>query len=178
MRSEGVIAGRLCALLAMIPLLASCGYHLAGTGNYLPEYINKMGVPTFVNSTPRYELDQKLTTAVINELATRTRYEIVPSDSGVDALLSVTINLYQDSPVSFNRESTTRKYEIRIGASIQLKDVAKNEMIYSNPSFVSPPYQYEIPQGSSDFLKEQNEALALAIQDFSRRLVSTMLEGF
>ena len=166
------------ALLATALLPLSCGYHLAGTGNFLPEYIKRMGVPTFTNLTPRYELDQKLTTAVINELTSRTRYEIVPDSTGVDAVLAVSINSYQDYPVSYGRESRSRQYEIRIGASITLKDMTANTVIYSNPGFISPPYQYEIPEGGADVFQKQTEALNLATQDFARRLVSTILEGF
>lgn len=172
MKRSGVLA------IAILLLEAACGYHLAGTGNYLPLYIKKLGVPTFTNYTPRYELDQKLTTAVINELTSRTRYEIIPDSTGVDAVLTVTINSYQDYPVVFGRESRSRQYEIRIGASIQLKDLTTNELIYSNPSFLSPPYQYEIPEGGADVFQKQTEALNFATQDFARRLVSTILEGF
>ncbi len=169
---------RLCLIVvAALPML-SCGYHLAGTGNFLPPTLKKVGVPTFKNMTARYELDQKLTTAVINELTSRTRYEIVPDATGVDAVMNVTINLYLDQPVAFSGSSRSRQYQIRIGASIELRDSAKNDVLYSNPSFVSPPYPYDLPEGGGDAFQAQTEALNQAVLDFARRLVSTMLEGF
>jgi len=169
---------RLILLTAFVIGTLSCGYHLAGTGNFLPPTIKKMGVPTFKNLTTRYELDQKLTTAVINELTSRTRYEIVPTESGVDAVLIVTINMYLDQPMVFARDSKTRQYQIRIGASVELRDSLKNEILYSNPGFMAPPYQYDIPEAGADVYARQTEALNQASLDFARRLVSTMLEGF
>ncbi|MEW6364664.1 MAG: LPS assembly lipoprotein LptE [Acidobacteriota bacterium] len=168
----------LLLLVVSILISASCGYHLAGTGNILPEYIKTLGVPIFKNLTPRYELDQKLTTAVINELNSRTRLQIVPSESGVDALLNVSINAFNDYPISFTRESRSRQQAITFSASVELKDLNKNEIIYSNPNFVSPPFQYTIPEATGNFYQEQTKALDEATLDFARRLVSTMLEGF
>ncbi len=168
---------KLLPVLLCVLASTSCGYKLAGTGNFLPAYIKKMGVPTFKNLTGRYELDQKLTTAVINALTSRTHYDIVPTDTGVDALLTVTINMYLDQPIAFH-ESRTKQYQIRIGASIELRDVVKNDVLYANPGFISPPFQYEIPEGGADIYQRQTDALNLAALDFARRLVSTMLEGF
>ena len=55
---------------------AGCGYRLRGTGSSLPPRIRTMSVPMFKNQTTRFELDVKLTRAVINELVARSRITI------------------------------------------------------------------------------------------------------
>ena len=44
----------LYGMLAAGASSASCGYALAGRGSFLPDYIQTIGVPQFVNNTPYY----------------------------------------------------------------------------------------------------------------------------
>ena len=52
-----------------------------------PGHIKIIGVPMFVNSTPVFEIEQKITAKVISELIGRGRYEVRPNREGVDAVL-------------------------------------------------------------------------------------------
>jgi len=47
----------LASLLAVATLTGSgCGYTLVGRGSFLPDYIKTIGVPTFENRTPLFNL--------------------------------------------------------------------------------------------------------------------------
>ena len=48
-------------VLACAVALPGCGYTLAGRGSFLPDYIRRIGVPLFVNNTPVYEIERRLT---------------------------------------------------------------------------------------------------------------------
>ena len=59
----------LMASLAILATLVStgCGYSLAGRGSFLPSYIKAIGVPTFVNRTPVFNVETTLTEKVRRE---------------------------------------------------------------------------------------------------------------
>jgi len=68
--------------------VSGCGYTLAGRGSALPASIKTIGIPMFTNRTSVFNLETTLTQKVRAEFAGRGKYEMVPSASGVDALLT------------------------------------------------------------------------------------------
>ena len=68
---QGLAIGLLSGLLA-----AGCGYRLAGKATAIPESVDSIAVPIFTNRTTKYRLEQRLTSAVVDELTSRTRYRI------------------------------------------------------------------------------------------------------
>ena len=62
----------LSLLLALVVWnTASCGYSLIGTGSFLPDYIQTVAIPTFANTTPRFEVEVRITDAVTREFVSR-----------------------------------------------------------------------------------------------------------
>ena len=58
--------------LASLLLLTACGYHTAGHAVTLPTNISTIAIPTFVNNTETYKIEQRLTAAVVaNSLRAR-----------------------------------------------------------------------------------------------------------
>src|SRR2546425_8675689 len=78
-----VLCWGLCALGS-----PACGYSLAGRGSFLPAYIKTIGIPTFTNRTPVFNLETLLTQKVRAEVIGRGKYQILPQNTGVDALLT------------------------------------------------------------------------------------------
>src|SRR5512143_19479 len=77
-------AAALAAVLATSP---ACGYRLRGTGSSLPTRIRTVCVPVFKNQTTRFELDVKLTRAVVSELVARGKVAISADPAAADAVL-------------------------------------------------------------------------------------------
>src|SRR5437016_5656491 len=77
------------AVLAVmsVGMNAACGYSLAGRGTFLPAYIKTIGVPNFINRTTVFNLESTLTQKVRSEFIGRGKYQIVPEETGVDAVL-------------------------------------------------------------------------------------------
>src|SRR5262249_32063856 len=48
-------------------LAVGCGYHVAGKAVAIPQNIDSIAVLIFTNRTPKYRLEQRLTSAVIDE---------------------------------------------------------------------------------------------------------------
>lgn len=167
---------RYVGLLAACLLALSCGYRLRGTGSYLPSHIKRISIPMFKNLTTRYELDLKLTRAVINEMVARAKVEVLAENARADAVLVGEILTFTVSPIAFSGQAAADRYNITIVARIVLRDLVNQKVLFSNPSFVYVK-QYEVPQGS-DFESQETEAISKAAEEFARTIVVNILEGF
>jgi outer membrane lipopolysaccharide assembly protein LptE/RlpB len=178
-RPEGWCVERKAAvLIGAVLVLASvrCGYRLRGTGNFLPPHIKTMSIPVFKNLTPRYELDVKLTRAVIEEMTARSRVILTSNVERADAVLEGEIVSYSASPIAFTGGGRPDRYNIRVTAKIVLTDKINARTLFSNPSY-SYIQEYELPEGT-DFESEETAAIDQVAERFARSLVTTILEGF
>lgn len=164
------------AILLLCLLLLQCGYRLRGTGSFLPEHIKKINVPLFKNFTTRFELDLKLTQAVINELVARGKVDVTSDAQNADAVLVGEIMTCSVNPIAFTGDARADSYAITIAARIVLKDNKNQREIFSNP-YISYQEEYNVPQGS-DFESLESDALNKVAESFARALVITILEGF
>jgi hypothetical protein len=161
---------------ALAATVAGCGYRLRGTGSALPPRIRTLSVPMFKNQTTRYELDVKLTRAVINEFVARGKVRIGADPAAADAVLEGEITGFIASPIGFSGANQADKYNITVTARVTLKDRTSAEPLFSNPAFVFQQ-EYDVAPGSS-FESVQTEALDKIAEKFARSLVVSILEGF
>jgi hypothetical protein len=162
--------------------LAACGYTLAGRGTFLPANIRIIGVPTFTNKTTVFNLETLLTQKVRAEFIGRGKYQILPQDTGVDALLVGDVATVTVAPASFNSQQLAARYTITIIANIQLRDVRESKVLWENPSMVfRQDYDNTTGQNAADasaFFGQQSNALDRVSTDFARTIVSAILEAF
>jgi outer membrane lipopolysaccharide assembly protein LptE/RlpB len=163
-------------LLAAALAAAGCGYRLRGTGSALPPGIRTVSVPVFKNLTTRYELDVKLTRAVIDELVARGKVDIGANPAAADAVLEGEITGFTASPIGFTGAGQADRYTVTVTAKVTLKERATAKTIFANPSFVYQQ-EYSVPPGSS-FEAVQTEAIDKIAGKFARSLVVSILEGF
>lgn len=130
----------------------------------------------FKNLTTRFELDLSLTQSVIDEMVARSDVEVTGNTQSADAVLEGELSSFRVNPIAFSGEATADRYNITIVASIRLRDLVYNKIIFSNPRFVYRT-EYEVAEGT-DFETVETEAIQEISQKFARSLVMTMLEGF
>ena len=164
------------AALAVCALACACGYGLRGTGTFLPPHIKTLSVPMFRNETTRYQLDLKLTQAVINEFVSRSKVEVAADNAEADAVLLGTVQSFAVRPIALSGAGAADRYNITVVAKVVLRDKVKNRIVFSNPSFMYVG-EYEVGEGS-DFESVETEAIDQIAEKFARSLVMTMLEGF
>ncbi|MFQ6069056.1 MAG: LPS assembly lipoprotein LptE [Candidatus Aminicenantales bacterium] len=168
---------RKCVFLLLLSLLLfDCGYHLRGTGSFLPPHIRRISIPTFKNLTTRFELDVKLTRSIIDELVARGKVEVVSDSGKADAVLEGEIVSFVVNPIAFSEKDSADRYNIIITARLTLKDLVEDKVIYSNPAFIYQE-EYRVPEGV-DFETVETEALEKVAPRFARSVVITLLEGF
>lgn len=179
-RPDGGVAGsrRFGALFAALVILGAggCGYHLRGTGSSLPPDIKTIGIPVFRNMTTRYDLDVKLTRAVVGELVARGRVEVAADPAAADAVLEGEITGFSANPIGFSGGNRADKYNVTVTARVTLRDRSSARPLYDNPAFVYQQ-EYDVPPGES-FESLQSEAIDKIAEKFARSLVVSLLEGF
>jgi len=162
---------------------SACGYSLAGRGSFLPDYIKTIGIPTFANRTPIFNLETQMTQKVRSEFIGRGHYQIVPDAGNVDALLTGEISSINIQPVSFNTQQLASRYTITMTARVELRDVRENKVLWENPNLVFRQ-EYEAQSGGqaqldpAAFFGQDQNALDRMTTEFARTIVSAILEAF
>ena len=173
---------RVLGVLSGGALVSSCGYALAGRGAFLPAYIQRIGVPTFVNRTTVFNLETLLTQKVRAEFIGRGKYQILPETTGVDALLTGEVTSVSLTPASFTNEQLASRYALTMTARIELRDMRENKILWENPS-VMFRQEYDATGGTSvadpaAFFQQDTNALERISTEFARTIVSAILEAF
>jgi hypothetical protein len=166
---------------------SGCGYALAGRGNFLPAYVQTIGIPNFENQTSFFQMAQLVTDKVRTEFIGRGNYKIVPEATGADAVLVGAITNVSILPTNFSAEQQASRYTITVTANIQLRDVAKDTILWANPS-ISIREEYDATSALSNdpnvgvdptsFFTQESNALERISNEFSRSVVSAILEAF
>jgi hypothetical protein len=174
--------GVLCSVCILCAAGSGCGYALAGRGSFLPAYIQKIGVPTFVNRTTVFNLETVLTQKVRSEFIGRGKYQILPESTGVDALLTGEVTSVTLTPASFSTQQLASRYALTMTASIELRDMRENKVLWENPSIMFRQ-EYEATSGNSAndpaaFFQQDANVLERISTEFARTIVSAILEAF
>jgi outer membrane lipopolysaccharide assembly protein LptE/RlpB len=166
------------ASAALLLLLTACGYHTAGHAVTLPTNVNTIAIPTFVNNTETYKIEQRLTAAVVREFTTRTHYHVLHSESeAADATLRGTVFSTYTAPLTYDSQSgRVASMLITVSMKVSLTD-HNGKVLYQNPAYVFRD-QYEVSQQLNSFFEEDSPAFERLSRDFARTLVSNILEGF
>jgi hypothetical protein len=172
----------LCVLCFCCALSSGCGYALAGRGSFLPSYIRTIGVPTFGNRTTVFNLETLLTQKVRAEFIGRGKYQVLPQDTGVDAVLTGDVTSVNIAPVSFGAQQLASRYALTMAARIELRDLRENKVLWENPSLLFRQ-EYEATAGRTAidptaFFQQDATALDRISSDFARTIVSAILEAF
>ena len=181
-RASSTAAVFLCVLCVLGGGASGCGYSLAGHGSFLPTYIRKIGIPTFTNHSTVFNLETKLTEKVRGEFIGRGKYQVLPQDTGVDAVIVGDVSGVSITPTSFNAQQLASRYTITISANIQLRDLHDNKVLWENTSLLFRQ-EYENTSGSNAldpaaFFGHEVNALDRVSNDFARTIVSAILEAF
>jgi len=162
----------------LLLLLSGCGYHSAGHIVTIPTNVQTIAIPSFVNQTQTYKIEQTLTSAVVREMVTRTHYHIVNSSAApADATLSGTVLSTYTAPLTYDSQ-TGRAASVLVTVSMKVALTDKEgKVLYQNPSYVFRE-QYQVSRELASFFEEDSPALQRLSQEFARTLVSNILEGF
>lgn len=170
------VAGVAVALACL--LACGCGYRTAGHSSILPEDVKTIAIPSFTNQTSTFKIEQLLTSSVVREWTTRTRYHVVNEQSNsADATLRGTVLSSYASPATYDSQ-TGRAASVLVVVSMKVSLTDRQgKTLYENPSYVFRE-QYQVSRELTSFFEEDSPALQRLSNEFARTLVSNILEGF
>ncbi len=165
-------------LAALLWVSSGCGYHTARHSARLPANLRTIAIPTLVNQTETYRIEQILTAALVREFNTRTRFHIInEDDSSADATLKGTVVLTQAAPLTFDSKTGRASSAlVTVTVRVSLLD-RKGVVLYDNPSYTFRE-QYQVSRELSSFFEEDAPAVDRLSRDFARSLVSAVLEAY
>jgi len=172
------------AILAL--LSSSCGYSLAGRGSFLPPSIKVIGIPEFVNNTPVFEVEKRISARVRSEFIGRGKYkvrsDVTPESKDVDALLIGEISSITIAPAAVTEQRQASSYAFVLTAKIEFRDVKANKVLWSNPAMQFRE-EYEVSNTANvtdvnAFFGSDQNALERMATEFARTVVSAILEAF
>ncbi len=173
---------RVALAMAAALSVSACGYSLAGRGSFLPAYIRTIGIPVFTNTTQSFEIEQILAQRVRAEFLGRGRYEILPQDTGVDAVLSGGVLGLTVVPSGFDAQQQASRYAATLTVKIEFRDLRSGKILWSNPGMVfREEYEVSTMTAGTDpalFFGQNTNALERLSTEFARTVVSAILEAF
>lgn len=165
-------------VLFAVAVAASCGYHVAGRANALPQEWKVIAIPALKNRTSTYRIEQRFTQALVREMISRTKYRVVPDEKNADAVLEGEVSSLQTTPVLFDPVTTRATLMlVSISVRVRLLDRSSGKLVYQNANLVFRN-QYEISTDIPSFFQEEGPGLDRMARDFARTVVSAVLEKF
>ena len=170
--------GYFAVLGALLLACVSCGYHTSGKAVRLPQNVRSIYVPGFKNDTHAFRVEQVLTSAVVQELRSRTNFQVVLSDKEpADATLNGTVGYVGTYPLTYDSQTGKASSSmLQVGMKVSLID-RNGKVLWENPNYLFRS-QYELSQDASSFFEEESPAVERIAHDFARDMVSNIVEAY
>jgi outer membrane lipopolysaccharide assembly protein LptE/RlpB len=158
--------------------LTGCGYHQAGCATHIPANVRTLAVPIFATNAQAFHTEMLFTQATIRELNTRTKYQIINSNSpNADATFHGTILTQTIAPLTYDASTgQSSSYLVSITAKVILT-AHDGHVLYRNDSILYRE-QFQSTQDLSGFIQEDGYAVRRVAREFAHAIVSDMLESF
>ena len=169
--------------LALALSSAGCGYALAGSGSFLPDYIQVIGVPQLENNTTFFQVEQVLTEKIRTEFIGRGNYTIVPDQTGADGVVTGALTNLAVQPVGFTDQQLASRYLFTITMRVAFTDARTGMVLWSNDSLAFSS-EYELnTRGNTAldgaaFLDQERTSFDRIATDIARSVVTAIVEAF
>lgn len=174
---------RCLVLLVTLTVLSGCGYALAGRGSFLPADITSVGIPTLVNHSTFFDVEQILTEKVRTEFIGRGKYRVTPEPVGADAVLTAEITGITVQPIGFTDQQLASRYLFTLTMKVAFTDTRSAKVLWSNDALTFRE-EYELSTRSNVaiqgavFLDQERNSFDRIASDVARTVVTSILEAF
>ena len=148
-----------------------------GKTSTLPPSIRVIQFQTLVNKTTRVGVEQRLSSAIATEFASRGRFKLQAGAAGADADLAGEVTGFDLFAVAFDDAGRAKEYQVRITAHVSLKTLPDEKVLWENPSYTFQE-NYALTTSAASYVDRENEAIDRVAERFAESLVSSILEGF
>ncbi|HEV2424790.1 MAG TPA: LPS assembly lipoprotein LptE [Terriglobia bacterium] len=174
----GILSPIAISAIAASCLMAGCGYHVEGHVSSLPPDVKIVAVPTFINKSQQYRIEQRVSDAVARQLIERTHYKVTSDPDEADAVIQGTVTGVSTGVIAFNiNTGAATALQVVVSASVRVVDRHTNKVLFSNPKYLFRE-EYQVSQSNSQLFEEEGPALERLSHDFAQTLVTDILENF
>ena len=141
--------------LHLILLLFGCAYYsMAGS---IPPNIKNVSVPLFINETVEFELSEKLTSGIIQEIGSQNIVKIT-NDIDSDSIINGVISSVSDGPYSFNNNEQVSEYRFSLSVKVSWVDNNDENILFDKTFSAFGTYSID-NDPSSDGLDNDNDGI-------------------
>ena len=141
--------------LNLIFLLFGCAYYsMAGS---IPPNIKNVSVPLFINETVEFELSEKLTSGIIQEIGSQNIVKIT-NDIDSDSIINGVISSVSDGPYSFNNNEQVSEYGFSLSVKVSWVDNNDENILFDKTFSAFGTYSID-NDPSSDGLDNDNDGI-------------------
>jgi hypothetical protein len=159
-------------VLALVSAAAGCGYRLAGARSNSGAG-QTIAVPTFVNHTTTYRIEQRLSDAVRRELIRSTRFTVLSEPSG-DLVVAGEVTGYTPTPILLNDQGRAASYNISVDLKVVITDSKTGNVLFRMDRWTFRD-RFELAQSSTEFVPEDPAAVDRLARRFASSLVSSLV---
>ena len=141
--------------LNLIFLLFGCAYYsMAGS---IPPNIKNVSVPLFINETVEFELSEKLTSGIIQEIGSQNIVKIT-NDIDSDSIINGVISSVSDGPYTFNNNEQVSEYRFSLSVKVSWVDNNDENILFDKTFSAFGTYSIG-NDPSSDGLDNDNDGI-------------------
>lgn len=165
--------GRALALGLLAAAVAGCGYSFHGT---LPDHIQTVAVPVFVNKTGEPAIESFLTSAVVEAFSTNGRLRVVKREDA-DAVLEGEVIGYSVQSISYDSQANVRQYRLTVTMNLKLLDMRKSAVLFEEHS-LREKADFQVMNAVSQTISREETAVRTAATEIARAIVSLTVTRF
>ena len=165
--------GRALALGLLAAAVAGCGYSFRGT---LPEHIQTVAVPVFVNKTGEPAVEGFLTSAVVEAFSTNGRLRVVRREDA-DAVLEGEVIGYTVQSISYDSQANVRQYRLLVTMNLKLLDMKKSAILFEEHG-LREKADFQVQNAVSQTISREETAVRTAATEIARAIVSLTVSRF
>jgi lipopolysaccharide assembly LptE-like protein len=166
------VSASLCHLV-----LTGCGYHVGSNTSLLPKTIKTIAVPAFGNATTEPKLPMLLTSEIIRQFISRTRYTVIHDPAQADAVLSgAVVNIYK-SPTVYDPVKGLTGVQMSVILQLSLTERSTGAVLFTRPAMEFRE-RYEIATDPQAYFDESETSLGRLSRDVARSVVTAILQNF
>jgi outer membrane lipopolysaccharide assembly protein LptE/RlpB len=162
-------------LLALLAVLAGCGYQLSGQAGTIPGNLQRISVPMFTNATTVPGLEQLVTAEVRTRLQRDGRARL-GTDASSTALLRGEVRGYQLHLLAANRDDFALEYRVELEVHVIVEDLQRRQTVLDQRLAVNTEYVVSPQIVPTDIARER--ALLAVARDAGEQVVGLLLDRF
>ena len=158
-------------------LLFGCGYSFAPQGKYIENRIQRVYVKSFDNKTAQAEIENYFRTAFINQFIQNSRFKIVNSEEGADAIVKGTILNLNTSPLSYLKNDLAAEERATVILEVTFRENESGKIIWSSKNMTGT-VDYALSDDINMLSFNRKNAFIKLANDMAEKAFNLMMSGF